>query len=53
MTEQDVKNLLTDTRNQMNKALEHFEFELSKIRAGRASTTMLDGIEVRRIGLEK
>ncbi len=46
MTEEDVKKLLNDTRSQMNKALEHFEFELSKIRAGRASAAMLDGIEV-------
>lgn len=50
MTEADVKNLLTDTRSQMNKALEHFEFELSKIRAGRANAGMLDGIEVNAYG---
>lgn len=46
MTEEDVKKLLNDTRSQMQKALEHFEFELTKIRAGRASSGMLDGIEV-------
>jgi ribosome recycling factor len=46
MTEQDVKNLLNETRSQMQKSLEHFEFELSKIRAGRANAGMLDGIEV-------
>jgi ribosome recycling factor len=46
MTEADVKNLLNETRSVMQKALEHFEFELSKIRAGRASAGMLDGIEV-------
>ncbi len=50
MTDADVKNLLTDTRSQMNKALEHFEFELSKIRAGRANAGMLDGIEVNAYG---
>ncbi len=50
MTDQDVKKLLTDTRTQMGKALEHFEFELSKIRAGRASAGMLDGIEVNAYG---
>lgn len=50
MTDQDVKNLLADTRNQMGKALEHFEFELSKIRTGRASAGMLDGIEVNAYG---
>jgi ribosome recycling factor len=46
MTEDDVKKLLNETRSLMQKALEHFEFELSKIRAGRASSSMLDGIEV-------
>lgn len=50
MTEEDVKKLLNDTRTQMHKALEHFEFELSKIRAGRASASMLDGIEVSAYG---
>jgi len=50
MTEQDVKNLLADTRAQMVKAMEHFEFELSKIRTGRASSGMLDGIEVNAYG---
>jgi ribosome recycling factor len=46
MTEEDVKKLLNETRGLMQKALEHFEFELSKIRAGRANAGMLDGIEV-------
>ena len=50
MTDADVKNLLTDTRSQMSKALEHFEFELSKIRTGRASAGMLDGVEVNAYG---
>ncbi len=46
MTEESVKNLLNETKGLMNKAMEHFEFELSKIRAGRANAGMLDGIEV-------
>src|SRR5260221_4536542 len=50
MTEGDVKKLLDETRAHMQKALEHFEFELSKIRAGRASSSMLDGIEVNAYG---
>ncbi len=50
MTEADVKNLLDETRAHMQKALEHFEFELSKIRTGRASSGMLDGIEVNAYG---
>src|SRR6478609_2159997 len=50
MTEGDVKKLLDETRSHMQKAIEHFEFELSKIRAGRASAGMLDGIEVNAYG---
>ncbi|MBP6731116.1 MAG: ribosome recycling factor [Chitinophagales bacterium] len=50
MTETDVKDLLTQTRSQMAKAIEHFEFELGKIRTGRASAGMLDGIEVMAYG---
>lgn len=46
MTDADVKKLLDDTRAAMQKALEHFEFELSKIRAGKASAGMLDGVLV-------
>jgi len=50
MTEGDVKKLLDETRAHMQKAMEHFEFELSKIRTGRASSGMLDGIEVNAYG---
>jgi ribosome recycling factor len=46
MTDADVKNLLDETKSEMNKALEHFEYELSKIRAGKANAGMLEGIEV-------
>lgn len=46
MAELDVKEVLSETKGLMQKALEHFEYELSKIRAGRASASMLDGIEV-------
>lgn len=30
----------------MNKAIEHLEFELNKIRAGKASPAMLDSVKV-------
>ncbi|MFN8285349.1 MAG: ribosome recycling factor [Chitinophagales bacterium] len=50
MTDADVKKLLDETRGAMKKAIEHFEYELSKIRAGRASAGMLDGIEVEAYG---
>lgn len=46
MTDADLKKVLDETRAHMQKALEHFEFELSKIRAGKANAGMLDGIEV-------
>ncbi|HEY0262783.1 MAG TPA: ribosome recycling factor, partial [Chitinophagales bacterium] len=50
MAEVDVKGLLDSVKNQMQKALEHFEYELSKIRAGRASAGMLDGINAEAYG---
>lgn len=50
MTDGDVKKVLDETRAHMQKALEHFEFELSKIRAGKASAGMLDGILVEAYG---
>lgn len=41
-----VKNLLDDAKLHMNKTIEHLDRELVKIRAGKASTHMLDGIHV-------
>ena len=49
-TEADVKSLIDSVKGQMQKALEHFEFELSKIRAGKASAQMLDGINAEAYG---
>ncbi len=46
MTDADLKKVLDEARDAMKKAIEHFEYELSKIRAGRASAAMLDGLEV-------
>ena len=40
----DVSKILSDTEASMNKALNHLEAELQKIRAGKANPTMLDGI---------
>lgn len=45
MTE-DLNQILADTEAAMNKAISHLEAELVKIRAGKASPTMLDGIMV-------
>jgi ribosome recycling factor len=44
--EVEVKKLLDDTNAQMEKAISHLEAELTKIRAGKASPAMLDGIFV-------
>jgi ribosome recycling factor len=44
MTDADVTTLLNDVKAQMQKALEHFEYELGKIRAGKASPMILEGI---------
>ena len=50
MTDADVKKVLDETRSLMQKAIEHFEYELSKIRAGRANPSMLEGVEVEAYG---
>lgn len=43
MTESEI---IESARESMNKTINHFETELSKIRAGKASPAMLDGIIV-------
>lgn len=40
----EVNKILSDTQNNMDKAISHLEAELVKIRAGKANPTMLDGI---------
>ena len=45
MTE-DLNAVLEEAKASMKKAIEHFESELTKIRAGKATPTMLDGIVV-------
>jgi ribosome recycling factor len=42
----DVNSLLGQVIDQMNKAISHLENELLRIRAGKASPTMLEGIYV-------
>jgi ribosome recycling factor len=41
-----IKKQLTDAKSLMEKALDHCDNELSKIRAGKASPAMLDGVMV-------
>ena len=42
----DLAGILDDGTNSMKKAIDHFETELIKIRAGKANPNMLDGIVV-------
>jgi ribosome recycling factor len=46
----DIQQILADTSATMQKAIGHLESELSKIRAGKASPAMLDGIMVEYYG---
>lgn len=43
---EELELYLEDAKDQMNKALVHVGNELSKIRAGKANPSMLDGIQV-------
>lgn len=45
MTE-DIELIIDDTKDNMSKAISHLEQELTKIRAGKATPSMLDGINV-------
>lgn len=40
----EVSDVMAEVKAQMNKAIEHFEYELSKIRAGKASTGIVNDI---------
>lgn len=44
--EDDVKLVLEDASDKMDKALDHLDRELSKVRAGKANPKMLDGVMV-------
>lgn len=41
---EELSTIITETGEKMHKAVEHLEAELVKIRAGKASPNMLDGI---------
>ena len=43
---EDIQFILDNTKEQMEKALSHLESELVKVRAGKASPTMLESISV-------
>jgi ribosome recycling factor len=42
----DIASILNETKDHMQKAIAHLETELTKIRAGRATPQMLDGLVV-------
>jgi ribosome recycling factor len=42
----DPNKLINDTRQHMQKAIDHLEMELTKVRAGRANPSMLDSVNV-------
>ncbi len=43
---EDVELIIEETKDRMEKALEHLEHELARLRAGRATPVLLDGITV-------
>ncbi len=46
MIDDTLKTILDETRQHMHKALEHLAHEFNHIRAGRASTSMVDEVRV-------
>ncbi|MFC5409056.1 ribosome recycling factor [Larkinella bovis] len=48
---EEIELYLEDARDTMEKALKHLNIELSKIRAGKASAGMLDGLQVEYYGM--
>jgi ribosome recycling factor len=48
---EEIKLYLDDAKDNMQKAIKHVEFELSKIRAGKASPNMFDGLMVEYYGM--
>ncbi len=48
--EEELELIMDDTESSMKKAIEHLEAELTKIRAGKASPAMLEGISAEYYG---
>ena len=49
---EEIELYLDDAKDSMHKALKHTEIELTKIRAGKASPNMLDGLMVDYYGVQ-
>jgi ribosome recycling factor len=43
---EEIDLIIEETRDRMEKALEHLEHELARLRAGRATPALLDGITI-------
>jgi ribosome recycling factor len=43
---EDVELIIEETKDRMQKAIDHLEHELARLRAGRATPVLLDGITV-------
>src|SRR4030042_5969194 len=43
---EEVELVIEETKDRMQKALEHLEHELARLRAGRATPVLLDGITI-------
>ncbi|WP_420148737.1 ribosome recycling factor [Spirosoma sp.] len=48
---EEIELFLDDAKDTMEKALKHLSIELTKIRAGKASPAMLDGIQIEYYGM--
>ncbi len=46
MTSEELELITDDAKDSMEKAISHLEIELTKIRAGKATPSMLDGINI-------
>lgn len=49
---EETNKCLNDAKQTMNKAIEYFEKELQKVRAGKANPAMLDGLKIMYYGNE-
>lgn len=46
MPTEELSSVIVDTEQSMQKAIQHLEVELTKVRAGKANPSMLDGVQV-------
>ena len=44
--EEDISFYISNAEESMNKAIEHLDSELARVRAGKASPSLFDGVKV-------